>query len=94
MHLKNERFIKNRTEILPLNFGFKFLLLVRKHVDFNVGVRGAPDVHRRKVLSLKDSNYELNKKTLKNESLALQGKKSDGCEFLFFNHFYIINLTL
>ncbi|TSQ24031.1 Aldehyde dehydrogenase family 16 member A1 [Bagarius yarrelli] len=34
-----------------------------KHVDFNVRVRGPAYVHRRKVLSLKNSDYQLDKNT-------------------------------
>lgn len=67
-HLKNKCFIKNRREVLSLNFGLKFLFLVREHVDFDVGVRSATDVHRRKILSLKHSDYELKKKTIKQEA--------------------------
>lgn len=37
-HLKGEGLIEDWTQVLALNFGLKLLLLVRQHVDFDVGV--------------------------------------------------------
>lgn len=36
--LKGEGLIEDGTEVLALDFGLKLLLLVRQHVDFDIGI--------------------------------------------------------
>lgn len=64
-HLEDESLIENRTEVLALDFGLKFFLLVRQHVDFNVGVRSPAHVHGCQVLSLQDAYYQLRRRKKK-----------------------------
>ncbi|TNN30168.1 hypothetical protein EYF80_059684 [Liparis tanakae] len=59
--LKGEGLIEDGTKVLALDFGLELLLLVRQHVDLDVGVRGAAQVHGRQVLSLEDADYQLEK---------------------------------
>lgn len=61
--LKDEGLVEDGTEVLSLNFGLKFLLLVRQHVDFDVWVGRPADVHSREVLSLEDADYQLEEET-------------------------------
>lgn len=36
--LKCESLVEDRREVLALDFGLKLLLLVRQHVDFDIGI--------------------------------------------------------
>lgn len=56
-YLKSEGLVEDRTEVFALNFGFKLLLLVRQHVNFDIWIWGSSHVHGCEVLSLEDPDY-------------------------------------
>ena len=49
-HCEFEGLIEDRVQGLPVNFGLKLLLVVRKQVDTDVWVRKSVKVHRGEVL--------------------------------------------
>lgn len=59
MYLEGELLIEDRIEGLPVDLGFKLLLLVRQQVDLYVWVRCAPHVHSRQLSRLDDPHHEL-----------------------------------
>jgi len=58
-NLEDKGLVEDRAEVFALDFGFKLLLLVWKQVNFYIWVRCAANIHSRKILSLKNSNYQL-----------------------------------
>lgn len=71
LYLKWESLIENGIKVLPVNFSFKLFLFVREEVEFNVGVRAAPHIHRRQLSSLQDTYNQLAKEKIKDETCVL-----------------------
>lgn len=59
VYLEGELLVENRIEGLPVDLGFKLLLLVRQQVDLHVGIRRAAHVHGGQLCSLDDPHDEL-----------------------------------
>ena len=57
-NLKFERFIEDRIERFPVDFGFIFPFPFWQQIQFDVWIRGASNVHGRQVFALNDMNSE------------------------------------
>ena len=57
-NLKFERFIEDRIERFPVDFGLIFPFPFWQQIQFDIWIRGASNVHGRQVFALDDMNSE------------------------------------